>query len=140
MLTALAFRYPPGHEPPLIAALRQWLGGWPGIGRIVTGMASAWTTPGSTSAPTPSPTTMGSANDPGNRNGNPSVSPADPSDPNGPRGYTGLPMPTLGCSRIDTLLHRGAVPLATQTLGCVNYPQMYTSPYPVAYNVPPGSW
>jgi hypothetical protein len=22
MLTALAFRYPPGHEPPLIAALR----------------------------------------------------------------------------------------------------------------------
>jgi hypothetical protein len=27
MLMALAFRYPPGHEPPLIAALRQWLGG-----------------------------------------------------------------------------------------------------------------
>jgi hypothetical protein len=39
MLTALGFRYPPGHEPPLIAGLRQWLGGWPGIGRIVTGMA-----------------------------------------------------------------------------------------------------
>jgi hypothetical protein len=28
MLTALTFRYPPGHEPSLIAALRQWLGGW----------------------------------------------------------------------------------------------------------------
>ena len=39
MLTALRFRYPPGHEPPLIAALRQYLGGWPGIGRIVAGMA-----------------------------------------------------------------------------------------------------
>jgi hypothetical protein len=39
MLTALGFRYPPGREPPLIGALRQWLGGWPGIGRIVAGMA-----------------------------------------------------------------------------------------------------
>jgi len=39
MLTALTFRYPPGQEPTLIAALHQWLGGWPGIGRIVAGMA-----------------------------------------------------------------------------------------------------
>jgi len=39
MLTALGFRYAPGREPPLIAGLRQWLGGWPGVGRIVTGMA-----------------------------------------------------------------------------------------------------
>ncbi len=39
MLTTLRFGYPPGHEPPLIAALRQWLGGWPGIGRITAGMA-----------------------------------------------------------------------------------------------------
>jgi hypothetical protein len=39
MLTALSFRYPPGREPPVIAALRQWLGGWPGIGRITAGMA-----------------------------------------------------------------------------------------------------
>jgi len=39
MLTALGVRYPPGREPPLIAALRQWLGGWPGIGRITAGMA-----------------------------------------------------------------------------------------------------
>jgi Tfp pilus assembly protein PilX len=83
------------------------------------------------------PDNNGLCNDPGNRNGNPSVSPADPGDPNGPRGYPGLPMPMLGCSRIDTQVHRGAVPLATQTLGCANFPQMYTSPYPVAYNVPP---
>jgi hypothetical protein len=39
MLTALTFRYPPGHEPPLIAALHQWLHGWPGIGPVVAGMA-----------------------------------------------------------------------------------------------------
>jgi len=39
MLTALGFRYPPGREPPVIAGLRQWLGGWPGIGRITAGMA-----------------------------------------------------------------------------------------------------
>jgi hypothetical protein len=39
MLTALTFRYPPGQKPPLIAALREWLGGWPGIGRITAGMA-----------------------------------------------------------------------------------------------------
>jgi hypothetical protein len=39
MLTALGFRYPPGQEPPLIAALHQWLGGWPGVGRLVTGMS-----------------------------------------------------------------------------------------------------
>jgi len=39
MLTALSFRYPPGQEPPLIATLHQWLGGWPGIGRIEAGMA-----------------------------------------------------------------------------------------------------
>jgi hypothetical protein len=39
MLTALGFRYPPGHEPPLIAALHQYLGGWSGIGRITAGMA-----------------------------------------------------------------------------------------------------
>jgi hypothetical protein len=39
MLTALTVRYPPGHEPPLIVALHQWLGGWRGVGRIVAGMA-----------------------------------------------------------------------------------------------------
>jgi hypothetical protein len=39
MLTALGFRYPPGREPAVIAGIRQYLGGWPGIGRIVAGMA-----------------------------------------------------------------------------------------------------
>ena len=39
MLTTLGFRYPPGREPPVIGAIRQYLSGWPGIGRIVAGMA-----------------------------------------------------------------------------------------------------
>src|SRR5262245_49628878 len=38
-LTTLGFRYPPGREPPVIACIRQYLGGWPGVGRIVAGMA-----------------------------------------------------------------------------------------------------
>ncbi len=39
MLTALAWRHAPGAEPPVVAALRSWLGGWPGAGRITVGMA-----------------------------------------------------------------------------------------------------
>jgi transcriptional regulator with XRE-family HTH domain len=39
MLTALTFRYPSGREPALVPALRAWLSGWPGIGRIIVGMA-----------------------------------------------------------------------------------------------------
>jgi hypothetical protein len=39
MLTVLACRYPPGVEPLVITGIRQYLGGWPGIGRITAGMA-----------------------------------------------------------------------------------------------------
>jgi hypothetical protein len=39
MLAVLTYRYPSGREPALIPALRAWFGGWPGIGRIVVGMA-----------------------------------------------------------------------------------------------------
>jgi hypothetical protein len=38
MLTVLDFRYAPGPEPALLGALRTWLSGWPGIGRIVPGL------------------------------------------------------------------------------------------------------
>ena len=44
MLTTLGFRYPPGREPPVITGIRQYLGGWPGVGRIVAGMARASST------------------------------------------------------------------------------------------------
>jgi hypothetical protein len=39
MLTVLAFREPPGRGRPLPRALHRWLGGWPGIGRVVIGMS-----------------------------------------------------------------------------------------------------
>ena len=80
----------------------------------------------------------GYCNDPGNRNGNPTVSPADPNDPNGPSAYNNLPRPTLGCSRIAPELHRGPYLAAIQTAQCkVTFPGMYTYPYPVAFNVVP---
>jgi len=39
MLTTLGFRYPPSREPPVIGAIRQYLSGWPGVGRMVADMA-----------------------------------------------------------------------------------------------------
>src|SRR6516165_11393969 len=39
MVTTLGYRYPPGREPPVVAGIRQYLGGWSGIGRVVAGMA-----------------------------------------------------------------------------------------------------
>jgi hypothetical protein len=38
ILTTLSWQYPPGAEPELVRLLRGWLGGWPGIGRVVLGM------------------------------------------------------------------------------------------------------
>jgi hypothetical protein len=39
MLTACAWRDAPAGPAPVVAGLRAFLGGWPGIGRIVVGMA-----------------------------------------------------------------------------------------------------
>ena len=39
MLTTLGYRYPAGQEPPVIAGIRKYLDGWPGVGRIIAGMA-----------------------------------------------------------------------------------------------------
>jgi hypothetical protein len=39
MLTACAWRDSPHGPTPIVAGLRQFLGGWLGIGRIVVGMA-----------------------------------------------------------------------------------------------------
>lgn len=84
------------------------------------------------------PDNNGYCNEPGNRNGNPTVNPADPNDPNGPNAYNDLPRPILGCSRVAPGLHRGLlVLLPAQHAGCVTNPQMYSYPYPVAYNAAP---
>jgi hypothetical protein len=39
MLTTLGSHYPPGRVPPVIAGIRRYLDGWPGVGRIEAGMA-----------------------------------------------------------------------------------------------------
>jgi Tfp pilus assembly protein PilX len=79
-----------------------------------------------------SPDNGGYCNDTRNTKGNPTVSPADPNDPHGPRAYTALPLPIIGCSRIDPTVHRlttaacatfgaGAVALFSQP-AITNYP------------------
>jgi len=48
----------------------------------------------------------GYCNEAANRNGNPTVIPADPNEyPGGPAAYNELPYPQLGCSGIDVTLH-----------------------------------
>ena len=39
MLTACAWRDSPAGPTPVVAGLRTFLGGWPGVGRIAVGMA-----------------------------------------------------------------------------------------------------
>ncbi|MBI4012179.1 MAG: hypothetical protein HY359_07740, partial [Candidatus Rokubacteria bacterium] len=87
------------------------------------------------------PDNNGYCNEPGNRNGNPTVNPADPNDPNGPQAYTDLPRPILGCSRVAPGLHKGTYALATQVAGCAAnggmYPYVLPAGYPVLYNAAP---
>jgi hypothetical protein len=66
----------------------------------------------------------GYCNEPANRNGNPTVTPADPNDPNGPAAYDDLPRPQLGCSAIDVTLH------GETALNCPPGTN-YNYPYPV---------
>jgi Tfp pilus assembly protein PilX len=89
------------------------------------------------------PDNNGYCNEPGNRNGSPTVNPADPNDPNGPSAYNGLPLPILGCSRIAPGLHReNGVGANTQENLCNPGPpagafaQMYSAPYPTGAGVP----
>ncbi len=76
------------------------------------------------------PDNNGFCNEPGNRNGSPTVTPADPNDPNGPQAYTDLPRPLLGCSKIAPMLHT-ATPA-----NCASYPGIYAYPYPTGAGAP----
>jgi Tfp pilus assembly protein PilX len=83
------------------------------------------------------PDNNGYCNEPGNRNGSPTVSPADPNDPNGPQAYTDLPRPYLGCSRVAPGLHRApAAAVLVQHALCQSFPQPYAYPYPSGAGVP----
>ncbi|MGH7264712.1 MAG: hypothetical protein ACREMB_07630, partial [Candidatus Rokuibacteriota bacterium] len=83
------------------------------------------------------PDNNGYCNEAGNRNGNPTIQPADPNDPNGPAAYNALPLPVLGCSRVAPGLHRGGHALAVQAAGCTANNAMYTAPGPTGVGNPP---
>ena len=90
------------------------------------------------------PDNNGYCNEPGNRNGTPSVSPADPGDPNGPQAYTDLPRPILGCSRIDPEVHRtygsSTLGVGTNAARCGAWNSMYPYVSPSGYAPPlPGA-
>lgn len=118
-----------------IAVLTAWAtsGGGRSRVRALVGVDSPWKHVCANARPDHT----GYCNEPGNRNGDPTVSPADPNDPNGPAAYDDLPRPILGCSRIAPGIHRGLHGLATQLNGCFAHPGMYPHPYPVAPEAPP---
>jgi Tfp pilus assembly protein PilX len=136
----------PNHEPGAqpcdnaadhneIGVLTAWATSNSGRARVraVVGVDNPWKHVCSNAKPD----NNGYCNEPGNRNGSPEISPADPSDPNGPAAYEDLPRPVLGCSRVAPGLHRGPHALGTQVGGCAANGLMYTYPYPVAFNAPP---
>ncbi len=97
----------PSRDTNATAVLTAWATAANGQGRArvrtIVGIDHAWKHVCSSSSRDNPP---GHCNEPANRNGNPSVTPADPSHyPGGPAVYDDLPRPQLGCSEIDPTLH-----------------------------------
>jgi len=125
-----------------VAVITAWATAGQGRSRVraVVGVDNPWKHVCSNAKPD----NNGYCNEPLNRNGNPTVSPADPNDPNGPAAYDDLPRPTLGCSRIAPHIHLSFPALnAAHLLACTNpapapagYSGMFTYPYPTAAGVP----
>jgi Tfp pilus assembly protein PilX len=97
----------PARDTNETAVVTAWATAANGQGRArvraVLGVDTAWKHVCSSSSQDNSP---GYCNEPANRNGTPSITPADPNEyPGGPAAYDDLPRPTLGCSAIDPLLH-----------------------------------
>ena len=115
----------PGRDTNETAVLTAWATAANGLGRArvrtVLGVDTAWKHVCSSSSQDNAP---GYCNEPANRNGNPSISPADPNEyPGGPAAYDNLPRPQLGCSAIDVTLHG-------ETTGNCPPGQNYPYPYP----------
>jgi hypothetical protein len=115
----------PNRDKNDTAVLTGWATAANGLGkarvRAILGKDNPWKHVCSASSQDNPP---GYCNEPANRNGNPTISPADPNEyPGGPAAYEDLPRPQLGCSAIDVTLH-------AETL--VNCPagQNYSYPYP----------
>jgi hypothetical protein len=108
--------------------LTAWATAGNGLGRArvraVLGIDNPWKHVCSNSSQDNSP---GYCNEPANRNGNPSIVPADPNEyPGGPAAYDDLPRPQLGCSDIDPVIH-GAT---AGTCAALPNPRFNNYPYP----------
>jgi hypothetical protein len=105
----------PGHPGPCnndtdynqVAVITAWAQAGAGRARVraIIGVDNPWKHVCSDAKPD----NNGYCNDPLNMLGSPTVSPADPNDPNGPAAYNSLPLPILGCSRIDPTLHNNTL-------------------------------
>jgi hypothetical protein len=118
----------PGRDMNKTAILTAWATSSNGQGRArvraVVGVDNPWKHVCSNSSQDNYP---GYCNEPANRNGNPSIVPADPNEyPGGPAAYDDLPRPLLGCSEIDPTLH-GATAGACASLPNPSY---NSYPYP----------
>ena len=115
----------PARDTNQTAVVTAWATAAGGQGRsrvrAVLGVDTAWKHVCASSTQDNYP---GYCNEPANRNGNPSISPADPNDyPGGPAAYDDLPRPQLGCSAIDPVVHG-------ETSGNCPPGQNYSYPYP----------
>ncbi len=136
----------PGHPGPCdnntdynqVAVITAWAQAGTGRARVraIVGVDNPWKHVCSDAKPD----NNGYCNDPLNMKGNPTVSPGDPNDPNGPAAYTSLPLPVLGCSRIDPTVHNNALLWCT-TNGNPLARGLFTQPanatYPAYPPVPP---
>jgi Tfp pilus assembly protein PilX len=115
----------PARDTNETAILTAWATAANGKGRTrvraVLGIDNPWKHVCSNSSQDNYP---GYCNEPANRNGNPSIVPADPNEyPGGPAAYDDLPRPQLGCSAIDVTLHG-------ESTGNCPPGQNYSYPYP----------
>jgi Tfp pilus assembly protein PilX len=115
----------PNRDTNKAAVLTAWGTAGSGQGRArvraVLGVDNPWKHVCSNSIQDNPP---GYCNEPANRNGNPSIVPADPNEyPGGPAAYDDLPHPKLGCSWVDVTLH-------SETVGNCPPGQNYDYPYP----------
>jgi Tfp pilus assembly protein PilX len=119
----------PARDTNETAILTGWATASSGLGRArvraILGIDNPWKHVCSNSSQDNPP---GYCNEPANRNGNPTITPADPNEyPGGPAAYDDLPRPQLGCSQIDPIVH------GTTTAACVAWnidPWAKNYPYP----------
>jgi Tfp pilus assembly protein PilX len=115
----------PARDTNDTAVLTAWATAANGLGkarvRAILGKDNPWKHVCSNSSQDNPP---GYCNEPANRNGSPTITPADPNEyPGGPAAYEDLPRPQLGCSAIDVTLH-------AETAGNCTPGQNYSYPYP----------